>query len=135
MTETERRLAARQFSVDWQGRGDEKQETQTFWLALLQKVYGIAEPDKYINFEKTVNVDNTKTGKSNTKFIDGYIGATRVLIEQKGTKIDLNKGKHNRTGRCYPHISKRDAMADICRPTSSHAGLLFAISKSSESMI
>ena len=66
MTETERRLAARQFSVDWQGRGDEKQETQTFWLALLQKVYGIAEPDKYINFEKTVNVDNTKTGKSNS---------------------------------------------------------------------
>lgn len=87
MTDTERRLAARQFAVDWQGRGDEKQETQTFWLALLQKVYGIAEPDKYINFEKTVNVDNAKTGKSNTKFIDGYIGATRVLIEQKGTKM------------------------------------------------
>lgn len=98
MTETERRLAARQFSVDWQGRGDEKQETQTFWLALLQKVYGIAEPDKYINFEKTVNVDNTKTGKSNTKFIDGYIGATRVLIEQKGTKIDLNKGETQSDG-------------------------------------
>ena len=98
MTETERRLAARQFSVDWQGRRDEKQETQTFWLALLQKVYGIAEPDKYINFEKTVNVDNTKTGKSNTKFIDGYIGATRVLIEQKGTKIDLNKGETQSDG-------------------------------------
>lgn len=44
-------------------------------------------------FEKTVNVDNVKTGKSNTKFIDGYIGATRVLIEQKGAKIDLNKGE------------------------------------------
>lgn len=93
MTDTEHRLAAKQFAADWQGRGDEKQETQTFWLALLQKVYGVTEPDKFISFEKTVNVDNVKTGKSNTKFIDGYIGATRVLIEQKGAKIDLNKGE------------------------------------------
>ena len=93
MTDTEHRLAAKQFAADWQGRGDEKQETQTFWLALLQKVYGVTEPDKFISFEKTVNVDNVKTGKSNTKFIDGYIGATRVLIEQKSAKIDLNKGE------------------------------------------
>ena len=93
MTDTEHRLAAKQFAADWQSRGDEKQETQTFWLALLQKVYGVTEPDKFISFEKTVNVDNVKTGKSNTKFIDGYIGATRVLIEQKGAKIDLNKGE------------------------------------------
>lgn len=93
MTDTEHRLAAKQFAADWQGRGDEKQETQTFWLALLQKVYGVTEPDKFISFEKTVNVDNVKTGKTNTKFIDGYIGATRVLIEQKGAKIDLNKGE------------------------------------------
>lgn len=93
MTDTEHRLAAKQFAADWQGRGDEKQKTQTFWLALLQKVYGVTEPDKFISFEKTVNVDNVKTGKSNTKFIDGYIGATRVLIEQKGAKIDLNKGE------------------------------------------
>ena len=93
MTDTEHRLAAKQFAADWQGRGDEKQETQTFWLALLRKVYGVTEPDKFISFEKTVNVDNVKTGKSNTKFIDGYIGATRVLIEQKGAKIDLNKGE------------------------------------------
>lgn len=93
MTDTEHRLAAKQFAADWQDRGDEKQETQTFWLALLQKVYGVTEPDKFISFEKTVNVDNVKTGKSNTKFIDGYIGATRVLIEQKGAKIDLTKGE------------------------------------------
>lgn len=98
MTDAERRTAAKQFAADWQGRGDEKQETQTFWLALLQKVYGIAEPDKFISFEKTVTVDDTKTGKSTTKFIDGYIGATRVLIEQKGAKIDLNKGETQSDG-------------------------------------
>lgn len=35
MTDTEQRLAAKQFASDWKGRGDEKQETQTFWLSLL----------------------------------------------------------------------------------------------------
>ncbi len=47
MTDTERRSAAAQFAADWRGRGDEKQETQAFWLALLQKVYGVDEPEKY----------------------------------------------------------------------------------------
>ena len=98
MTDAESRAAAKQFVADWQGRGGEKQETQTFWLALLQKVYGVAEPDKFISFEKTVTVDDAKTGKSTTKFIDGYIGATRVLIEQKGAKIDLNKGETQSDG-------------------------------------
>lgn len=98
MADAERRLAAKQFAADWNGRGDEKQETQAFWMALLQKVYGVAEPEKYISFEKTVNVDDAKTGKTTTKFIDGYIGATRVLIEQKGVKIDLDKGETQSDG-------------------------------------
>ena len=98
MTDAERRLAAKQFAADWQGRGDEKQETQTFWLALLQKVYGVDEPDKFISFEKTVSVDDAKTGRSTTKFIDGYIPTTHVLIEQKGARIDLNKGETQSDG-------------------------------------
>lgn len=92
MKNAEQRIAARQFAADWQGRGDEKQETQSFWLSLLQKVYGVSEPEKYISFERRVEVDDVKTGKSTTKFIDGYIVQTRVLIEQKGQDIDLHKG-------------------------------------------
>ena len=92
MTDAERRAAAKQFAADWKGRGDEKQETQTFWMALLSKVFGIAEPDKFIDFERRVEVDDVRTGKRTTKFIDGYIPATRVLIEQKGADIDLRKG-------------------------------------------
>ena len=61
MTDAESRASAKQFVADWQGRGDEKQETQTFWLALLQKVYGVSEPDKFISVEKTVSVDDAKT--------------------------------------------------------------------------
>ncbi len=85
MTDTQQRLAARQFVKDWTGHGDEKQETQRFWMALLQKVYGVAEPDKSIEFEVRVKLDHTS-------FIDGYIRDTHVLIEQKGMDIDLRKG-------------------------------------------
>ena len=98
MNDTEQRAAAKQFAQDWQGRGDEKQETQTFWLALLQKIFGIEEPEKYISFERRVEVDDPKTGKSTTKFIDGYIPQTRVLIEQKGQDVDLRKGYRQSDG-------------------------------------
>ncbi len=79
------RAAAAHFVADWQGRGDEKQETQLFWISLLQDVFGVEEPTKYIQFELPVKLDHTS-------FIDGYISATRVLIEQKGRDIDLHKG-------------------------------------------
>ena len=92
MNEKEQRAAAREFAADWAGRGDEKQETQSFWLALLQNVFGVEKPEKYISFERRVEVDDTRTGRSTTKFIDGYIAQTRVLIEQKGQDIDLSKG-------------------------------------------
>ncbi|MBD5099554.1 MAG: class I SAM-dependent DNA methyltransferase [Clostridiales bacterium] len=85
MTDVERRSAAAKFAADWRGRGDEKQETQAFWLALLQKVYGVDEPEKYIQFELPVKIDHTS-------FIDCYIPETRVLIEQKSMDIDLNRG-------------------------------------------
>ena len=91
MTDAERRAAAKQFAADWRGRGDEKQETQLFWISLLSKVFGIAEPDKFIEFELPVKLDHTS-------FIDGYIGATRVLIEQKGTDIDLHRGYRQSDG-------------------------------------
>ena len=48
MTDTQRRAAAKQFAADWQGKGYEKGHSQTFWLSLLQKVYGVEEPDKFI---------------------------------------------------------------------------------------
>lgn len=85
MTDMEQRAAAKAFVADWQGRGDEKQDTQSFWLALLQKVYGVAEPEKYIRFEVRVKIDNTD-------FIDGLIEKTHVLIEQKSYGINLRKG-------------------------------------------
>ena len=84
MTDVDRRTAAAQFAADWKGRGDEKQETQRFWIELLTKVFGI-DGSTAISFEVPVKLDHTS-------FIDGYIESTRVLIEQKGREIDLRKG-------------------------------------------
>lgn len=85
MTDAEQRAGAKQFVKDWTGRGYEKGESQTFWLALLRDIFGIAEPEKYISFEEQVKLDHTS-------FIDAYIPTTHVMIEQKSLGKDLRKG-------------------------------------------
>ena len=84
MTDAQQRAAAKQFAADWKGKGYEKGESQPFWLSLLQKVYGVEEPEKFITFEDQVHLDHTS-------FIDGFIPATHVLIEQKGLDKDLKR--------------------------------------------
>ena len=84
MKETEHRTAAKAFSEYWKGKGYEKGESQPFWLSLLHDVLGVESPEKYITFEEQVRIDHTS-------FIDGYISATHVLIEQKGRDKDLRK--------------------------------------------
>ena len=85
MTDVEQRRAAQQFAKNWAGHGDEKQETQRFWIDLLQNVFGVEQATNAIEFEVRVKLDHTS-------FIDGYIKDTHVLIEQKGADIDLSKG-------------------------------------------
>lgn len=87
----EKRAAIRAFVEKWQGKGDEKQETQRFWMALLQDVYDVADPSQYIEFEKRVQLGHQS-------YIDGYISSTKVLIEQKGRDIDLSKGQKQSDG-------------------------------------
>lgn len=82
MTDVERRKAAKAFSEYWQDRGDEKSDSQSFWLALVRDVLGIAEPEKFILFEERVKLDHTS-------FIDGHIPSTHVLIEQKKKGLNL----------------------------------------------
>ncbi len=84
MKDTERRAAAKAFAEYWKERGYEKGESQPFWLSLLRDVMGVDAPEKYITFEEQVRLDHTS-------FIDGYISATHVLIEQKGRGKDLRK--------------------------------------------
>lgn len=80
----EQKKQAKAFIKRWENRGNERQDSQSFWLDLLQSVYGIENPTEYITFEDKVMLDHTS-------FIDGFIDKTKVLIEQKGADKDLNK--------------------------------------------
>lgn len=99
MTQTQQKAAARQFVKTWTGRGDEKQETQLFWISLLQNVFGVEQPTDVIEFEVPVKL-------SHTSFIDGYIKDTHVLIEQKGADIDLRKGYRQSDGSVMTPFSQ-----------------------------
>ena len=84
MNAREQKKQAKDFIERWRGRGNERQDSQSFWLDLLGSVFGIENPSTYITFEDKVMLDHTS-------FIDGYIEKTKVLIEQKGANKDLNK--------------------------------------------
>ncbi len=84
MKESEQKIAAKAFAEKWNGIGDEKQHTQTFWLELLQQVYGVEQPFGFITFEDTVKLGHVS-------FIDATITETHVMIEQKGLGKDLSK--------------------------------------------
>ena len=105
MTPTEQTKAAAAFADFWAGKGDEKQETSRFWIDLLQNVLGIDNPAKYIEFEKRVKL-------SHTSFIDAYIPDTKVLIEQKGAKIDLHKAYEQSDGSVLTPYEQAKRYAD-----------------------
>lgn len=93
MTNAEQREAARKFINTWKGKGYEKGDTQRFWMSLLSDVLGMEHVADAIAFEKEVVIDGQ------TKFIDGYIAETKVLIEQKSLGKDLNKAALQSGGR------------------------------------
>lgn len=84
---TSQRQAARTFVKEWSGKGYEKGETQRFWLSLLHNVFGIDDPMKMMEFELPVKTFAKDKGND---FIDAYIASTKVLIEQKGSHVDLS---------------------------------------------
>ena len=87
-TDTKQRQAAKAFVKDWLGKGYEKGETARFWMDLLGRVYGITNPAQFIQFELPVKTILKEKGSD---FIDGYIPSTKVLIEQKGSKVNLSE--------------------------------------------
>ena len=87
MSTNTQKQAARAFVQEWSGKGYEKGETQRFWIDLLHTVFGIDNPTKIMEFELPVKTILKEKGSD---FIDGYITATKVLIEQKGSHVDLS---------------------------------------------
>ena len=66
MNDLEQRKAAKAFAANWQGKGYEKGESQSFWLQLLGEVLGVEHPTQFIKFEWQVMLDHTS-------FIDAVI--------------------------------------------------------------
>jgi len=91
--------AAKQFIKEWTGKGYEKGETQRFWLSLLHNVFGVDDPTKLMEFEIPVK---TITKEKGSDFIDAYITSTRVLIEQKGSHVDLSAKARQSDGSELP---------------------------------
>ena len=98
MNDNERKRAAKAFAEYWKDRGDEKSDSQSFWLSLARDVLGVKEPEKFILFEERVKLDHTS-------FIDGHIpstllpvGVALVLQEaafhhrQRNLPLDANSG-------------------------------------------
>lgn len=75
---------AKKFINDWKNRGREKQDSQSFWLALLHNVLDVEKPENFIHFEEKVHLEHDS-------FIDAYIDQTHVMIEQKGSNKNLDK--------------------------------------------
>ena len=76
----------------WSGKGYEKGEKDSFWTELLGEIFSIRHPSEFINFEKQVEVNGQ------TKFIDGFIKKTHVLIEQKNSSVNLDKPERQSDG-------------------------------------
>lgn len=85
MTAIQQQKAAKAFSEFWQGKGYEKGESQTYWLTLLNQVFGIEHPEQFIQFEQQVQLDHTS-------FVDARISETKVMIEQKSLGKNLGEG-------------------------------------------
>lgn len=111
--ETRQRQAARLFAKEWSGKGYERGETQRFWLSLLHKVYGVANPMSEILFEIPVK---TITKEKGSDFIDAYIPATKVLIEQKSSHVDLSaKSRQSDGTELTPYQQARRYAAGLPR--------------------
>ena len=100
-----RKKAAKEFAVKWCGRGDEKQDTQVFWTSLLRDVFGVANPEDSIQFEKRIKLRHTS-------FIDAYIPETKVLIEQKSVDVDLRKEARQSDGTLLTPYRQAKRYAD-----------------------
>ena len=105
LTDAQQRSAAKQFVAEWRNRGYEKGETHVFWTSLLRNVLGVDYPESFISFETQVLLGHTS-------FIDAYIPETKVMIEQKGLHVDLNKPAKQSDGSLLTPYQQAKRYAD-----------------------
>lgn len=74
--------AALAFAQEWADKGNEKSDTQKFWLELMRDVLGMTDTTAGVHFE-------TRTSKHG--WIDVVIPDAKTIIEQKSLEVDLDR--------------------------------------------
>lgn len=98
----DRKQAAKAFVDRWAGRGDEKSETQTFWLELLGDVVGMTDVYANVQFEQRTLAGGWR---------DVVIPDAKTVVEQKSYGINLDKPEP-RQGRMVTPYEQAKAYAD-----------------------
>ena len=98
-------LVVENFVSRWRGKGNEKSDTQKFWLEVLSEVLGIISPTHYIEFEKRVDLEHVS-------FIDAYIPSTRTIIEQKSYGVNLEKAVPQSDGQLMTPFQQAKRYSD-----------------------
>lgn len=80
-----------EFVKRWIDKGDEKQHSQLFWTDLLSNVFHSTVNNETVKFENRVQLGHQS-------YIDVYLPDSRVIIEQKGSDIDLFKAAKQSDG-------------------------------------
>ncbi|MCH3944001.1 MAG: hypothetical protein LKE37_10260 [Atopobiaceae bacterium] len=86
---------AERFVAEWQGRGNEDQDTQLFWIDLMQGPLGLDDALRRLRFEVPTKTD---ADSDHEGYVDVLIPSAKVLVEQKSLGIDLDKPE-TRQGR------------------------------------
>ena len=98
--------AAQEFARYWAGRGDEKGETQQFWIDLLQNVLGDEDALRHLRFEARVDTEaGVSKGFADVAVMRPDGRGMLALIEQKSAGIDLDRPEQ-RQGRMVTPVQQ-----------------------------
>ena len=106
------RKAAEEFARYWAGRGDEKGETQQFWIDLLQNVLGDDDALRHLHFEARVDTEaGSSKGFADVTVMRADGRGALAMVEQKSADVDLDKPEM-RQGRMVTPVQQCRAHAE-----------------------
>ena len=106
------RKAAEEFARYWAGRGDEKGETQQFWIDLLQNVLGDDDALRHLRFEARVDTEaGSSKGFADVTVMRADGRGALAMVEQKSASVDLDRPEQ-RQGRMVTPVQQCRAYAE-----------------------
>ena len=104
--------AAEEFAKYWLSRGDEKSETQKYWIDLLQNVLGIGDALHRLRFEERIDTEaGSSKGFADVCIMKPACDDVLAMVEQKSANVDLDKPEM-RQGRMVTPVQQCRAYAE-----------------------